>query len=121
MAIPKLESYALPAVSELPANKVSWTVEPQRAALLIHDMQKYFLNFWGEDSPLIQQVVENIAALRRYCKSVGIPVFYTAQPNNQSDEDRALLNDMWGPGLNNTLTSRRWWMRWRRKPTIMCW
>jgi len=100
MAIPKLESYALPAVSELPANKVSWTVEPQRAALLIHDMQKYFLNFWGEDSPLIQQVVENIAALRRYCKSVGIPVFYTAQPNNQSDEDRALLNDMWGPGLN---------------------
>ena len=100
MAIPKLESYALPAVNELPANKVSWTVEPQRAALLIHDMQKYFLNFWGEDSPLIQQVVENIAALRRYCKSVGIPVFYTAQPNNQSDEDRALLNDMWGPGLN---------------------
>jgi len=100
MAIPKLESYALPAVNELPANKVSWTVEPQRAALLIHDMQKYFLNFWGEGSPLIEQVVENIAALRRYCKSVGIPVFYTAQPNNQSDEDRALLNDMWGPGLN---------------------
>ncbi|GAB2935258.1 isochorismatase family protein [Hafnia psychrotolerans] len=100
MAIPKLESYALPAVSELPVNKVKWTVEPQRAALLIHDMQKYFLNFWSEDSPLIQQVVENIANLRRYCKSVGIPVFYTAQPNNQSDEDRALLNDMWGPGLN---------------------
>jgi bifunctional isochorismate lyase/aryl carrier protein len=100
MAIPKLESYALPAVSELPVNKVKWTVEPQRAALLIHDMQKYFLNFWSEDSPLIQQVVENIASLRRYCKSVGIPVFYTAQPNNQSDEDRALLNDMWGPGLN---------------------
>ncbi len=100
MAIPKLESYTLPALSELPANKVSWKVEPQRAALLIHDMQKYFLNFWGEDSPLIQQVVENIAALRRYCKSVGIPVFYTAQPNNQSDQDRALLNDMWGPGLN---------------------
>ncbi len=46
MAIPKLESYALPAVSELPVNKVKWTVEPQRAALLIHDMQKYFLNFW---------------------------------------------------------------------------
>jgi bifunctional isochorismate lyase/aryl carrier protein len=38
--------------------------------------------------------------LRRYCKQQGIPVFYTAQPNNQSDADRALLNDMWGPGLN---------------------
>ncbi|MEG3132025.1 isochorismatase family protein [Rouxiella sp. T17] len=100
MAIPKLESYALPTVAELPTNKVKWELEPSRAALLIHDMQQYFLNFWGEDSPLVKQVVENIAALRRYCKANGIPVFYTAQPNNQSDEDRALLNDMWGPGLN---------------------
>ncbi|MFV8908369.1 isochorismatase [Serratia fonticola] len=100
MAIPKLNDYALPTPSELPVNKVNWAFEPQRAALLIHDMQQYFLNFWGEDSPLINQVVENIAALRRYCKQQGIPVFYTAQPNQQSDEDRALLNDMWGPGLN---------------------
>ncbi|WP_369789565.1 isochorismatase family protein [Rouxiella sp. WC2420] len=100
MAIPKLESYALPTVAELPTNKVKWELEPTRAALLIHDMQQYFLNFWEEDSPLIKQVVENIANLRRYCKAQGIPVFYTAQPNNQSDEDRALLKDMWGPGLN---------------------
>ena len=100
MAIPKLNSYALPTAAELPANKVSWAFEPARAALLIHDMQEYFLNFWGEDSPLIEQVVANIARLREYCKSQGVPVFYTAQPNEQSAEDRALLNDMWGPGLN---------------------
>lgn len=100
MAIPKLNDYALPTADELPQNKVTWQVEPQRAALLIHDMQQYFLNFWGEESALIKQVVENIANLRRYCKQQGIPVFYTAQPNQQSDEDRALLNDMWGPGLN---------------------
>lgn len=100
MAIPKLNDYALPTADELPQNKVTWQVEPQRAALLIHDMQQYFLNFWGEDSALIKQVVENIANLRRYCKQQGIPVFYTAQPNQQSDADRALLNDMWGPGLN---------------------
>lgn len=100
MAIPKLNDYALPTADELPQNKVTWHVEPQRAALLIHDMQQYFLNFWGEDSALIKQVVENIANLCRYCKQQGIPVFYTAQPNQQSDEDRALLNDMWGPGLN---------------------
>ncbi|NDL63841.1 isochorismatase family protein [Acerihabitans arboris] len=100
MAIPKLVSYAMPTPAELPANKVNWAFEPQRAALLIHDMQDYFLNFWGEDSALVNRLVENIAALRRYCKSQGIPVFYTAQPARQSDEDRGLLNDMWGPGLN---------------------
>ncbi|HEI8866571.1 TPA: isochorismatase [Serratia odorifera] len=100
MAIPKLNDYALPTAAEMPANKVNWAFEPQRAALLIHDMQQYFLNFWGQDSALIKQVVDNIASLRRYCKAQGIPVFYTAQPNEQSAEDRALLNDMWGPGLN---------------------
>ena len=30
MAIPKLTSYALPAATELPANKVQWALEPQR-------------------------------------------------------------------------------------------
>ncbi|MEN4769069.1 isochorismatase family protein [Duffyella gerundensis] len=100
MTISKLADYALPDAADLPQNKVKWAFEPPRAALLIHDMQDYFLNFWGENSPMIQQVVENIARLRRYCKAQGVPVFYTAQPNEQSDADRALLNDMWGPGLN---------------------
>ena len=101
MAIPKLNAYALPTAADIPQNKVSWAFEPQRAALLIHDMQDYFLNFWGENCPMIEQVVANVAALRQFCKQQGIPVYYTAQPNDQSDADRALLNDMWGPGLNN--------------------
>lgn len=101
MAIPKLNAYALPTAADIPQNKVQWAFEPERAALLIHDMQDYFLNFWGENCPMIEQVVANVAALRQFCKQQGIPVYYTAQPNNQSDADRALLNDMWGPGLNN--------------------
>ncbi|AXW88527.1 isochorismatase [Lonsdalea britannica] len=100
MSIPKLNAYPLPTAEQLPANKVSWTLDPQRAALLIHDMQQYFLNFWGEDSPLTARVVQNIARLKQVCRQQGIPVFYTAQPQQQSDSDRALLNDMWGPGIN---------------------
>ena len=99
MAIPKLTGYALPAATEIPQNKVSWAFEPERAALLIHDMQDYFINFWGENCPMMAQVVANIVALRAFCKQHNIPVYYTAQPKEQSDEDRALLNDMWGPGL----------------------
>ena len=102
MAIPKLTAYALPTAAELPTSKVNWTFEPERAALLIHDMQEYFLNFWGENSDMMQQVVANIAKLRAYCKEHNIPVYYTAQPKDQSDEDRALLNDMWGPGLTRS-------------------
>nr|WP_318382775.1 isochorismatase [uncultured Enterobacter sp.] len=99
MAIPKLTGYALPTAAELPQNKVSWAFEPARAALLIHDMQDYFINFWGDNCPMMEQVIANIAALRAFCKQHNIPVYYTAQPKDQSDEDRALLNDMWGPGL----------------------
>lgn len=102
MAIPKLQGYALPAAADIPDNKVNWSFEPARAALLIHDMQDYFVNFWGNNCPMMQQVVANIAALRHFCKQHNIPVYYTAQPKEQSDEDRALLNDMWGPGLTRS-------------------
>lgn len=98
MAIPTLNNYAIP--SQWKANKVSWSLDPKRAALLIHDMQEYFTAFYGENSPLIAALTERLAAVRKQCKALGIPVFYTAQPKDQSPEDRALLNDMWGPGLN---------------------
>ncbi len=100
MAIPKLNGYALPGVADIPPNKVNWAFEPERAALLIHDMQDYFIDFWGDNCPMMEQVIANIAALRQFCRQNNIPVYYTAQPDNQSDEDRALLNDMWGPGIN---------------------
>ena len=102
MAIPKLSGYALPTANDIPDNKVQWAFEPERAALLIHDMQEYFLNFWGENCPMMEKVVANIAALRQFCKQHNIPVYYTAQPKEQSEDDRALLNDMWGPGLTRS-------------------
>ena len=61
MAIPKLQAYALPESHDIPQNKVDWAFEPQRAALLIHDMQDYFVSFWGENCPMMEQVIANIA------------------------------------------------------------
>ncbi|MEF3365038.1 isochorismatase family protein [Methylocystis sp. 9N] len=100
MAIQALPSYPMPGQESLPRNKVDWTLEPDRAALLIHDMQEYFIGFYGEQSPLVDQLLANIKRLRDHFKALGAPVIYTAQPKQQSDEDRGLLNDMWGPGLN---------------------
>lgn len=99
MAIPKIQSYPLPFKQDYPAAKVDWKIEKKRAALLIHDMQDYFINFYSEDSLLIQEVINNIAQMKAWCVENHIPVFYTAQPAEQNDEDRGLLNDMWGPGL----------------------
>ncbi len=100
MTIPLLSSYPLPGPGEFPRNNVDWTFTPERAVLLVHDMQEYFVHFYGEGSALIGEIVDNIGRLRAACKARGVPVVYTAQPNHQSADDRGLLNDMWGPGLN---------------------
>ncbi|MFV8437234.1 isochorismatase [Vibrio owensii] len=97
MAIPSISGY--PLSKAFPENRVNWSVEPQRAVLLIHDMQQYFLNFYDVESELIQTLTRNIQIIKQTCIDAGIPVVYTAQPGDQKQEDRALLTDFWGPGL----------------------
>lgn len=99
MTIPKIEDYPLPTADEYAPAKVGWRVEAPKAALLIHDMQDYFLQFYREDSAMVKQVIDNIAALKAWAKKNDVPVYYTAQPAKQDDASRGLLNDMWGPGL----------------------
>lgn len=107
MTIPQIPDYTLPTIHDLPMNKVNWLFEPDHAALLIHDMQNYFLNFWQKDSVTLSSVIDNILALRRFSKQLNIPVYYTAQPAIQSDEKRGLLNDMWGAGLTKSPEQQR--------------
>ncbi|MFH0288033.1 isochorismatase family protein [Vibrio owensii] len=97
MAIPSISGY--PLSKAIPENRVNWSVDPQRAVLLIHDMQQYFLNFYDVESELIQTLTRNIQTIKQTCIDAGIPVVYTAQPGDQKQEDRALLSDFWGPGL----------------------
>lgn len=100
MTIHALPSYELPQTPV--ANRVNWRPQANRAALLIHDMQTYFLQKYDMSQAPIPMLIERIAALRDVCHKLGIPVFYTAQPTEQPEKDRALLNDFWGPGLTAT-------------------
>ncbi|MCO6187572.1 isochorismatase [Rhizobium sp. L1K21] len=99
MAIPKIADYSMPQPETFPANKTSWQPDAKRSVLLIHDMQRYFLRFYGEDSALMKTLVDNLVRLRKWANENDVPVVYTAQPHDQPAGDRALLNDMWGPGL----------------------
>ncbi len=99
MAIPAIASYSLPTAAELPDNRVSWQVDPARAVLLIHDMQRYFLAKYDVSAAPVPEVIQHLAALIQAARAAGVPVVYTAQPTDQPDSDRALLNDFWGPGL----------------------
>ena len=99
MTIAKISDYPMPDQSCYPQNKTNWQLDPDRAVLLIHDMQRYFLNFYDVDSRLIATMTQNLEQLRQWADQHGVPVVYTAQPYEQPAEDRALLNAMWGAGL----------------------
>ena len=100
MALPAIAPYAMPGVADLPANKVSWTPDPKRAALLIHDMQNYFVGAFTPGQSPVPELLANIQRLRQHCTALGIPVVYSAQPGGQTPEQRGLQLDLWGPGIN---------------------
>ncbi|EHR61665.1 isochorismatase family protein [Saccharomonospora cyanea] len=103
VSLPRIQPYALPRAAELPAGRVDWRVDPSRAALLIHDMQRYFLApYVGAPIP---DVVANTAALVTACREGGVPVFYTAQPGRQAPADRGLLTQFWGEGIGAVIDS----------------
>jgi bifunctional isochorismate lyase/aryl carrier protein len=99
--LPTIAPYALPTEAELPAARAPWRRDPARAALLVHDMQRYFVRpFVPGESPLAPAVA-NIARLATAARAAGIPVFYTAQHGNQDRRDRGLQADLWGPGMSD--------------------
>ncbi|BAJ31677.1 MULTISPECIES: isochorismatase family protein [Kitasatospora] len=103
--LPTIEHYPLPTGADLPTAIPRWSVDPDRAVLLVHDMQRYFLQPFPE--PLRREVVGNVAALRRRADALGVPVAYTAQPGGMTPEQRGLLKDIWGPGMRTTEEDRQ--------------
>lgn len=99
MSIPRIASYPMPDTAKLPAQRLDWQPDASRAALLIHDMQNYFLDFFDVSAEPIPTLVANLVALRERCDELGIPVFYTAQPGQQTPAQRGLLTPFWGPGI----------------------
>lgn len=97
VGIPAIASYPLPAPDDLPVNVARWVADPDRAVLLVHDMQRFFLRPFPLQ--VREQLVRNTAALRDRCRTLGVPVAYTAQPGGMTDEQRGLLKDFWGPGM----------------------
>lgn len=96
--IPAVTPYPMPTAGELPANIADWTVDPDRAVLLVHDMQRYFLQPLPAEGPG-DELVRNATLVRERLAALGVPVAYTAQPGGMSPEERGLLADFWGPGM----------------------
>lgn len=111
MALPKIAPYWYREQEH--QNRVNWRVDPARSALLVHDMQRYFVRAFElerDGQPLpdaqINIAIANIRRLLDAAHAANIPVYYTAQPPRQNPADRRLLTDFWGDGLQDDENAR---------------
>ncbi|MEV1178712.1 isochorismatase family protein [Nonomuraea sp. NPDC049784] len=86
-----------------PEPRVDWTLDPDRALLIVHDMQDYFLRSYCRDTSPATDLMSNVLALREACAELKIPVIYSRQPGGQTLAERGLLADFWGSGIGPAL------------------
>lgn len=106
MGLPLIDPYPMPGSHELPDSIPSWTLDPRRAVLLVHDMQSYFLRPFPEGGSPRETLLANVGALRARCAALGLPVAYTAQPGGMTRQERGLLSAFWGAGMSVDVLDR---------------
>ncbi|WP_405012630.1 isochorismatase family protein [Kitasatospora sp. NBC_01539] len=99
MALPRISPYPLPGPDAIPAPKVPWRVDPDRAVLLAHDLQNHFLAAFTPAAPPLAPALANTARLLQWARGLGMPVVYSHQRGGQTPAERGLQQDFWGPGL----------------------
>lgn len=104
--ITPIEPYPMPTAGELPANTARWTPRADRAVLLVHDMQEYFVRAFPAGRSPGRELVRHTAELVGAARDLGLPIAFTAQPGGMSPAERGLLADFWGPGMRGTPADR---------------
>lgn len=99
--------YATPRPEEYPESVVQWRASAARSMLLVHDMQRYFLDRFDVAHQPAMDLVENIERAVATARRLGVPIVYTAQPGSMTPEQRGLLKDFWGPGMTVSAEHRR--------------
>lgn len=77
------------------ANRVDWTIAPQRCALLLHDMQPHYLA--ALPGPERERLLSAARMLISAASRAGVPLFASHVPS-QHGRERGLMRDMWGAG-----------------------
>jgi bifunctional isochorismate lyase/aryl carrier protein len=101
MSLPRIQPYDLPAQHETLRSRGPWQLVADRVALLIHDMQNYFIDAYTPGSSPIAPAIDNMRRIATLARAHGIPVFYTCQQGDQDRRDRGLQADLWGPGMSS--------------------
>lgn len=103
--IPLVAPYKIPVPFDLSRNVAPWNIDSERAVLLIHDMQHYFMQPFNVQHR--KHLIEKIVLLCERARKIGVPVAYSAQPGGMSPEQRGLLKDFWGEGMRDDPSDKK--------------
>ncbi len=81
-----------------------WDIEWDGAAVLVHDMQEYFVR--ALPSEVRTPLCSNVAKVVRMARERDAPIIYSGQPGRMTPEQRGLLLDFWGPGMTSSPEDR---------------
>lgn len=101
MPLPALIDYATPEAT--PPSRLDARLDPARAAVLVHDLQRYFVRPFAPGCPALTDAITSTATILDAAREVGVPVFYTAQSGDQDPVERGLQGDLWGPGMTSAV------------------
>lgn len=104
--IPNIQPYHMPAPHDFPENIAKWHIVPEKAVLLVHDMQRFFLRKLPAPNPK-NVLLSNAVTLRKWCVSSNIPVAYTCQYGDMTEQQRGLLKSFWGSGMKADPSDRQ--------------
>lgn len=90
-----IEYYDPPIDEALAANKVAWEADGRQAAVLIHDLQNYWIEPFERPEPML----DRISWMRSLAHQIGMPVVYTGARPALADVDRGFATEMFGPGI----------------------
>lgn len=98
MTLPVGIDYEAP-VADLPVSRATWSLEPARAVVLVHDLQRYFVTPYADGCPALADAIAATARVLAAARAAGVPVIYTAQQGDQEPTARGLQGHLWGPGM----------------------
>ncbi len=99
MTLPVGIDYEAP-LHDLPVSRATWELDAGRAAVLVHDLQRYFVTPFTDGCPALAGALAATEQIVQAARAAGVPVFYTAQQGDQDPADRGLQGDLWGPGMS---------------------
>lgn len=88
--------YTLPSGECLADNKIVWPLSAERAVLLVHDMQNYWLDLFDDQA----SVIKPVARLLQLFRTFKLPVVYCRGERARTRFERGLGLTVWGDGLN---------------------